>query len=610
MKIRKTTLFFLFLLFVFVVCAIFFSIQLEPGIVPDEPEHFIISKQYAISWGVPADTQETYQFGPMKGRAFLYYWLNGRAINILNFFSPLSTDLFMLIALRLLSVFYATLAVIFCYLLAESILKSGWWALFVVFLLTNTLMFVFLAGGLTYDTLTNLFCFSGIYFWARSLSGKTFITNSMGWLICISAGTLTKFTVLPLAVAMGIFWLIYAIKQRGIIFIEAIPSRWVGVLVVIFFILFGLNFSLYGLNLISYGVLQPSCMQLLSGDLCAQEINAMRAQRFNLTETLSLVDVILYGYPDPLEWFFDFWIADMIKKTFGIVGHKTYLPDLSITFYRLWFLWLGFLAIKYWKRPSSWVQWGLITITVFYVLILLITNYQSELTTGFKHVAIHGRYIFPVIGVLYILAVLTIANSPNSFMRRLTIYLTIFLFLWNNWVSPLRVFLIPTKALPVTSVIIPYIPYYGVPAEKVVGSVYDSNVLSQDFISQCKGTIGQVYLVMRIHNRQSSIPIIVEIMDLATGETIASTNALSSQIVDGSWQPFSFQPIIGTFGKNYQIKVSAPDGDMSSTIGIMGSIMDAFPDGVARLNGNELTGDVSFHYECIQPAFADWFRNR
>jgi hypothetical protein len=119
----------------------------------------------------------------------------------------------------------------------------------------------------------------------------------------------------------------------------------------------------------------------------------------------------------------------MIWRVFGIMGHKNYIPPaLILTFYRLLLIWIILITIRYWKKPSFTIG-SLFAIMVFYTIVLLGTNYNNELVTGFKHVAIQGRYIFPVVGIIYALMVYYFASIGNTILRRLTVGSTLLLFL-------------------------------------------------------------------------------------------------------------------------------------------------------------------------------------
>ena len=246
------------------------------------------------------------------------YWIFGRALNVINLINPVSTDWQELVALRIVNVIFALGAVIVTYLISKEIIQNKWLQLLPVFMLTNTLMFVFLSGGVSYDNPTNFFSALGIYFFIRSLKNKKFVLNSLAWITSIAFGALIKHTVLPLAAAMFVIWLIFAIKHR-----KEIPWTkpdkkvlFYGLLLLLLVVL-GLNVYLYGVNLIRFQTLKPSCFDTFSKEICDQSVFVIRARELGLPQKLTLAEAFKQGYPDPIRFVFDIWIREMLTRFIG-----------------------------------------------------------------------------------------------------------------------------------------------------------------------------------------------------------------------------------------------------------------------------------------------------
>jgi len=416
------------LLIVFFTYSVFLALNLNQGIIPDEVAHFNFSRHYASTWGIPQDTPETYIHGwYIEQNPFLYYWLNGRALNLLNLILPSASDWQMLTFLRLLNSVYALGTVIFCYLLSKEIIKNKWWQLLPVFLLTNTLMFVFLSGGVNYDNLANLFCMAGLFYLTRLLNGSDFLLNTLGWMISICLGTLVKYPILPLALAMGIVWLVFTIKNRKALFPLKIQGPKVIGLTLFLAVLAVINLSIYGVNLVRYQSITPACTDLLNADQCELSPFEKRYDELALDHKLTITESIQQGYPNPLEYVFDSWIPNMMYRIFGILAHRSYFPSHIIIFFRLLLLWFVLLAVRYVRKPS-FLTFSLTGIFLFYALILLYMNYNSELVYGFKQIAFQGRYLFPVIGIAYVLTGRLLECVPNRILRTLTLAATLTLF--------------------------------------------------------------------------------------------------------------------------------------------------------------------------------------
>jgi hypothetical protein len=419
------------ILLIFLSFAILISLRLKPGIIPDEPAHVTFSKHYASTWGIPEDTYETYSWGwYIEQNPFLYYWINGR---IINFFTLLSTEISnweILVILRLVNVVYAAGTVVFCFLLSKEVIKNRWWQLLPSFLLTNTLMFVFLAGGVNYDNLANLLSMAGLYFLVRVFTRKEFLKNSLLWMILVGAGALVKYTILPLALAMSITWLVYLIIHRKQLCPLNIFGRKTLALTAILIAIIVGNFAIYGINLIQYQSLTPPCREILLESQCEISPYEERNQNMANRPKLSVQESIALGYPSPLRYAFDDWVYHMLLRSFGMIGHQSYFPLELIVYYRIFFygmLVLGLFTLLY-KRKISFVNASLLWIVVFYAIVLLIKNYNSELIFNFMHISFQGRYIFPVIGPIFVLLVVVLKGTPHWVARNFLVIVAICLF--------------------------------------------------------------------------------------------------------------------------------------------------------------------------------------
>lgn len=416
------------LLIIFLAYSIFVALNLKTGIIPDEPAHFIFSKHFSTTAGIPADVPETYSTGwYIEQNPFLYYWINGRIIDLVELVSPTASDQTLLGVLRLFNSLYSLGTILFCYLLSKEIIKNRWWQLLPVFLLTNTLMFVFLSGGVNYDNLANMFCMAGLLYLARVFNGKDFLSNSMLWMIFICLGALTKYTVLPLALFMFFAWLFFTIKNRKSIF--PLPNwNWKKVVlgILLLLLLIG-NGAIYGYNLVVYQSIRPHCADLLTASQCALSPYDARLEKYALDHKLTISESISQGYPDPIAYFLDTWIPHMFYRIFGILGHKFYFPYVLTTFYRLLFYWMILLAVRYGRR-TSYSVYSLLAIFLLYALTLFIDNYNNELVYGFQQIAMQGRYIFPVIGTAYVLFAKLLEKVPNKPVQIVTLVVTLALF--------------------------------------------------------------------------------------------------------------------------------------------------------------------------------------
>ena len=148
--------------------------------------------------------------------------------------------------------------------------------------------------------------------------------------------------------------------------------------------------------------------------------HSVRYTEIALERKLTVAESIRQGFPDPIVYFFDTWIPEMLYRIFGILGHRFYFPYVLTTFYRIMFCWIILLAFRY-TRKMSYLDQALIVIFSLYAFILFIHNYQNELVYGFKHIAMQGRYIFPVIGLMYIIMASVLQKITNKLVRQVTL---------------------------------------------------------------------------------------------------------------------------------------------------------------------------------------------
>jgi hypothetical protein len=231
-----------------------------------------------------------------------------------------------------------------------------------------------------------------------------------------------------LALFSFIAWLVYTIRQRKttIFPLSKLTKGQIALLCVLILLVVG-NLAIYGYNLVVYRAILPSCSDILQPAQCNLSPYHMRWEKYSLGQKMTLTESIQAGYPDPLTYFVEVWVKNMLTKTYGILGHKTYYPSHIITFYRLFYLGMLLLAARYWRRPP-YAIWSAVFIILGYALVVFITNYNSELSYGFKHFALQGRYLFPIIGLVYGLVGYTQSLIKNRTLRIVVLALTLILF--------------------------------------------------------------------------------------------------------------------------------------------------------------------------------------
>lgn len=382
--------------------------NIAESIGPDEVHHYNVSLAYSKTLGVPENTTDTYQFGDITSANILYYWTNGRILN-LNFL-----HLNELLLLRLVNLFYSVGTLFILYLLSKDILKEKKYQVVPTVLLANTLMFQFLSAMVNYDNLVNLFAILSVYFFVKVFRESKITKNFFIWFIFCCLGLLTKFTMLPLIVIEFLLIVYVLIKNRGKIIFEKqhIPYILLALLVFIPTLL------LYGGNILRYKAITPKCDQVMTFEQCMN--NPVFKRNSEITENISIFSRAglerSFKAKSPLE-FFTGWIFDMTMKVYGILGHKLLLmPSLFYSVYVLILCVFVILLIRFWNKRQR-LDTSLLLILLFYVLVLAfyqnyLTYFKNDVSYGFQ-----GRYLFPVLPIYYILLVKYFGKIPNNYVR-------------------------------------------------------------------------------------------------------------------------------------------------------------------------------------------------
>lgn len=422
------------ILAIFSAYSIFIATNLQTAVIPDETYRFEVATYFGDTLGIPTDVPIAYSSGDNLQRTpYLGYWLYGRAINVFQLFQPDATEWQILVALRIFNWLFALGTLIFLYGLSKELIANKWWQLFPVFMLTNTLMFVFLSGGVNYDNPTIFACAGALYFFVRALKKEKFVVNSLAWAIFIAIACLIKYSILPLALAMGVIWLVDVIRNRKTLQLEPIKKwHWSTLIYLIVLVgLVSLNIALYGVNLVKFHSLTPTCNDTFPQEVCDASFFGMRHKEMALPEKLTLIGAFKQGYPEPIRYFFDEWVREMLKRIYGIMGEKNYFP-INIAYFHIALFWILLLGFRYIKK-LDFINISLIIIFSFYTFVLIAMNYNSELVYGFnKYIALQGRYLFPVIGIGYVLITHILTQTTNKLLRWGTTVALIGLFLYSG----------------------------------------------------------------------------------------------------------------------------------------------------------------------------------
>lgn len=414
--ISKIALIFIFL--VFLLVCIFLAFNIKMGVSPDSYYHLRVSQAYSTTLGIPQNTPQTYQWRDITRIPYLYFWINGRILNINN------GVIDEVVLLRVINVIYSLGTVYVMYLLSKEIFKDKWKRVLPVFFLTHTLMFVFLSSSINYDNLANLLSTLSIYFFVKFVKKGINLKYLLLMLLSLCIGALTKSMVLPVALILVILSAVEIVKRKDEV--KKIKAGKELLLLIPIAIFVFLNLSLYGGNLLKYKTLEPSCTQILTHEQCLENgVYYRNKVDYNATPINGPIDVfnmIIKGERiGPVRYFFR-WFPNLMSKIFGIMGDSSLsLPYYLVALFILFFL-TGVVLIISNKKRLTKIDKYLLTILLFYTSILFFTqNYPMYLTYNQYYLGLQGRYIFPVISIIYILLTKSFFFIKNKKLRNIVL---------------------------------------------------------------------------------------------------------------------------------------------------------------------------------------------
>ncbi len=410
---------------------LFFAGTISPYVPPDEHTHFELSRIFSKVFFLPQNSPETYEYGLVTNIPWLYYWTMGKLLSLNLFGIP---DL---LFLRLLNIPFAFATVYFVWRMLRLLTDDRLTQLLLIVAMTNTIMFTFLSAFVSYDNLTNLLAAMAVYYMLAFFKNRSGDLLAASYL-CQMAGSLTKFSFLPVVLVLNLLLLLYEFKNIRLLpgallayFKAAGWRRWGLALGILFGL--ALNIQLYGGNYYYYGDLSPQMSQVLSPEIAMQNrlearsiiFSQFKEGRISKEEALAMASQIKHpgdradtiylinNYSDlkndgtelsgPLAYM-AFWVPHMSAGIFGIFGHFQMFNEGPT----IWpFAALGVLTvlgilIRWRPSDAAWLPTCLMTIVVFYALFLLFyVNYPTYLDTGALGLTVQGRYLFPVLGAVY-----------------------------------------------------------------------------------------------------------------------------------------------------------------------------------------------------------------
>jgi hypothetical protein len=434
----------------FAARAVYFAVVTPHAVPPDEIEHFGRSAIFARGLWPPADSPDSWAFGLMRARPWLYPWLMGRLLAATPFEAREA-----LLFLRLANVAIALLTLAFARramaLYTSDPLARGVF----LWMATHTLMFTFLAGSVNYDNLANLcaaIAFGALFAHLRA-HGEQPGQLALLATACL-AGTLTKEAFVPLAaILLGLAaWRERrapgACLRRLCTWIaEPRPARLA--LAALAGALLAANLELYVGNWLRYGRAVPRCAQVLSLDACLERPNdardwvldAYRSGELSLDAALARAETLSHpqlrrdtrylvrnfhawqeaGRPlvDRFHYAFT-WSEKMARGATGILGHLSLSQPAArqAAFELLWLAAALGIARRIRAGEADGITAACLVAIGSYALILMqFVNYPAYAATGSLTLAVQGRYLFVLLVPIHALVARTLVAHGSRRLR-------------------------------------------------------------------------------------------------------------------------------------------------------------------------------------------------
>jgi len=386
---------------------------------PDQAAHNYYSQKYSETWGIPEENPNIrYTF---IGQPYLYYWLNGAIYKVYNSLFP-TGKLRPVLMWRLMSVFYSTLTVFFTYKLTSKVTGNPYAGVLASFLLSNTLMFVFVSGGISNDNLMNLAATAAIYHLVNIYKREDFIWQTALTGIWVIIGSLAKEQFLLLTLIIFLAWLFFVIRNCRKINLEF--KRKNIFIILIFIGSLVLFLGLYGTNLLRYSRTTPACAQIKPVGSCRTY-----GYRYDFYEPINLqwMWFVRDDLTNPIKYGITYWGFKMIESIWGILSETSFIPMLSVSLHSVLILWALFYHFFYWQ-PKDTNATLLFVILLSYGVYVFLWNYKTEVEFNFQHYGVTGRYLLPILGTLLTLITHSFMKIKSLLLKRITIALVVILY--------------------------------------------------------------------------------------------------------------------------------------------------------------------------------------
>jgi len=395
-KIVSSRAFLVAVLVWFGIQTVYMALSTKLGIPPDEKYHLRLMELFVQNGWSPFIHDQTgyYSLGEVTHTPFiLYHYLLSLPMHLFgNFVYDFMILRFVNIGLAFWS-FYLIIKIANLIGMSKLVRNLG------LFMLANTLMFVFLSASISYD---NLFIPLGLlvmYLLLRLLDKAT-IPHLLLFLTAIMAGMLVKISFLPIAlgcvVVLGVLRYKELLKtpKQLLAFCKSEPKLAILLLAPLLIMLL-FTAQKFAYNLATYRDITPECNVVNTEQQCRQ--NAIYMRNMDLRESHPPVPQL-----SPFEYTAS-WISLMKERTFGIFAHRNANSTalIDIWAYVLIVL-IPLVVIRKYKTSDRNIA-IILGLMLFYGLMLILKNHDTLERTGIIGLAVQGRYMFAFLPLVFII---------------------------------------------------------------------------------------------------------------------------------------------------------------------------------------------------------------
>ncbi|MBI4034519.1 glycosyltransferase family 39 protein [Candidatus Saccharibacteria bacterium] len=388
----------------FILSATVIAATTRFGLPPDETYHYNFIQLFAGNGWLPglADQDGYYLLGEaVKTPFFLYHYLLSLPTHLFNL---TGYDIYLL---RLVNVVFGILTLLVVYKIARLLKLSKFVTNLSLFMLANTLMFVFINSAINYDSLFNLLSLTAIWLLMKSLAKPSWLI-SLSLAASLLAGLLVKKNFIVVAAAVALVLIFKLVPDwRSKLKLKMPQLSWrlgsLAALVAVLAVLVGQH---YGGNLASYKSYEPRCDQVLALEQCRQSRLFVRQEQLdNMARPAATKGAVEYSVD---------WLGLMGERTYGVFGHSSFRPNSIIFILIELILTVGAAAvIRAYHRRAGPINL-LLVIGLAYLAALIFENHLRYEKYGSFSFAVQGRYALVSLALFYLVMVYYFSQAVRN----------------------------------------------------------------------------------------------------------------------------------------------------------------------------------------------------